>query len=30
MRREESLAFKVYDSLQDGRARWTAHTAFEG
>jgi hypothetical protein len=20
--------FKVYDSLTDGRARWTAHTAF--
>jgi hypothetical protein len=29
MRREEALVFKVYDSLQDGRARWTAHTAFE-
>jgi len=28
MRREEALVFKVYDSLQDGRARWTAHTAF--
>ena len=21
--------FKVYDSLKDGRARWTAHTAFD-
>jgi len=29
MRREEALVFKVYDSLQDGRARWTAHTAFD-
>ena len=29
MQREEALVFKVYDSLKDGRARWTAHTAFE-
>jgi hypothetical protein len=29
MRREEALVFKVYDSMQDGRARWSAHTAFE-
>lgn len=29
MRRNEALVFKVYDSLRDGRARWTAHTAFE-
>ena len=29
MRREEALVFKVYDSLRDGRARWTAHTAFD-
>jgi hypothetical protein len=29
MRRDEALVFKVYDSLQDGRARWTAHTAFD-
>jgi hypothetical protein len=29
MRREEALVFKVYDSLKDGRARWTAHTAFD-
>ena len=29
MRRDEALVFKVYDSLQDGRARWTAHTAFQ-
>ena len=28
-RREEAIVFKVYDSLKDGRARWTAHTAFE-
>ena len=28
-RREEAIVFKVYDSLQDGRARWTAHTAFD-
>ena len=29
MRREEALVFKVFDSLKDGRARWTAHSAFE-
>jgi hypothetical protein len=29
MRRDEALVFKVYDSLQDGRARFTAHTAFD-
>jgi hypothetical protein len=29
MRRDEALVFKVYDSARDGRARWTAHTAFE-
>jgi hypothetical protein len=28
MRREEALVFKTYESLKDGRARWTAHTAF--
>jgi len=28
MRREEALVFKVFDSMTDGRARWTAHTAF--
>jgi len=27
--REEALVFKVYDSEKDGRARWTAHTAFD-
>ncbi len=29
MRRDEALIFKVYDSLRDGTARWTAHTAFQ-
>jgi hypothetical protein len=29
MRRDEALVFKVFDSLNDGRARWTAHTAFD-
>lgn len=29
MRREEAYVFKVFDSLKDGRARWTAHTAFD-
>ena len=29
MRPDEALVFKVYESLKDGRARWTAHTAFE-
>ena len=28
MRPDEALIFKVYESLTDGRARWTAHTAF--
>jgi hypothetical protein len=28
MRSEEALVFKTYESLNDGRARWTAHTAF--
>jgi hypothetical protein len=28
MRRDQALVFKVYDSEKDGRARWTAHTAF--
>jgi hypothetical protein len=28
-RREEAIVFKVYDSLTDGRARWSAHTAFD-
>ncbi len=29
MRRDEALVFKVYDSAQDGRARFTAHTSFD-
>jgi hypothetical protein len=29
MRREEAYVFKVFDSMKDGRARLTAHTAFE-
>ena len=29
MTRDEALVFKVYDSEKDGRARFTAHTAFE-
>jgi len=28
MQRNEALVFKVYDTLRDGRARWTAHTSF--
>jgi hypothetical protein len=29
MRRDEALVFKVYDSLKDGRARFTPHTSFD-
>lgn len=29
MERNEALVFKCYDSLKDGRSRFTAHTAFE-
>ena len=29
MARNEALVFKVYDSAKDGRARWSAHTAFD-
>jgi hypothetical protein len=29
MRRDEAIFFKVFDSEKDGRARWTAHTAFD-
>ena len=29
MARNEALVFKVYDSEKDGRARFTAHTAFD-
>jgi hypothetical protein len=28
MRRDEALVFKVYDSMKDGRARFTPHTSF--
>lgn len=28
-RREEAIVFKVYDSLTDGRARFTGHSAFD-
>jgi hypothetical protein len=28
MRRDEALVFKVYESEQDGRARFTPHTSF--
>ena len=29
MRREEAIVFKVFDSLKDGRARFTPHTSFD-
>ena len=29
MRRDEALVFKVFDSANDGRARFTPHTSFE-
>ena len=29
MRRDEAIVFKVYDSLTDGRARFTPHTSFD-
>ena len=29
MRRDEALVFKVYDSVTDGRARFTPHSSFE-
>ena len=29
MRPDEALVFKTYESARDGRARWTAHTAFD-
>jgi hypothetical protein len=29
MQRNEAVVFKCYDSLKDGRARWTAHCAFD-
>lgn len=29
MTRDEALVFKVFDSMKDGRARFTAHTSFD-
>lgn len=29
MRRDEAMVFKCFDSERDGRARWTAHCAFD-
>ena len=29
MQRNEAMVFKTFDSMQDGRARWTAHCAFD-
>jgi hypothetical protein len=29
LQRNEAMVFKCYDSLKDGRARWTAHCAFD-
>jgi len=29
MQRDEVIVFKCFDSLKDGRARWTAHCAFD-
>jgi hypothetical protein len=29
MQTKEALVFKTYDSATDGRARWTAHAAFD-
>ncbi len=29
MQRDEALLIKVYDSAEDGRARFTIHTAIE-
>jgi hypothetical protein len=29
MQRGEAMVFKTFDSLKDGRARWTAHCAFD-
>ncbi|HKQ27704.1 MAG TPA: CmcJ/NvfI family oxidoreductase [Burkholderiales bacterium] len=29
LRRDEAIIFKVYDSLKDGRARFTPHTSFD-
>ncbi len=29
MRPDEALVFKCYDSMKDGRSRWSAHSAFD-
>src|SRR5579859_2805641 len=29
MRRDEAIVFKVYESIKDGRARFTPHTSFD-
>jgi hypothetical protein len=29
MQRNEAMVFKTFDSMKDGRARWTAHCAFD-
>jgi len=29
MLRDEAIVFKTFDSAKDGRARWTAHSAFD-
>ena len=29
MQRDEAIVFKTFDSATDGRARWTAHSAFD-
>lgn len=29
MQRNEAMVFKCFDSMRDGRARWTAHCAFD-
>ena len=29
MQRNEAMVFKCSDSMKDGRARWTAHCAFD-
>jgi len=29
MQRNEAIVFKTFDSIKDGRARWTAHSAFD-
>jgi hypothetical protein len=29
MQRNEAIVFKTFDSMRDGRARWTNHCAFD-